>query len=263
MYTFSKKIIYFAENRESSKKVRFSQNAGGIFPKCGHFVKYVKNVGIFPRGPEIFAGAGNFPGAGNFRGGRNFPRGLKNSGNSGAVPRCVTECRNNVYLPKYARNLRVIVTEITHFSRSGEIPGVSENSRRARGGPVGGKSSTSRGKMSKNFGKFRPKMTNFRENSRKFKIFPGTKIPKLPKIPKFGKFRGDKIPRNSEIFKTDLHLTFVIFRVFLKFSGSPRARRFDEIVGGEQIEHVAWENEQKYREISSKSGHFSRKFREI
>ena len=107
--------------------------------------------------------------------------------------------------------------------------------------------------ISRKFPEF-PKISRI---SRKFKIFPGAEIPK------FGKFRGDKIPRNSEIFKTDLHLTFVIFRVFLKFSGSPRARRFDEIVGGEQIEHVAWENEQKYREISSKSGHFSRKFREI
>jgi hypothetical protein len=144
-----------------------------------------------------------------------------------------------------------------------EIPGIPENRRRARAGSVGGKSSTSRGKMNKNLGKFRPKMTNFRENSRKFKIFPGTKISKLPKFPKFGKFRGDKIPRNSEIFKSDLHLTFVIFRVFLKFRGSPRARDFDEISRGEQIEHVAWENEQKYREISSKSGQFSRKFREI
>ena len=110
--------------------------------------------------------------------------------------------------------------------------------------------------ISRNFPKF-PEFSEISRNFPKFKIFPGTKFPK------FGKFRGDKIPRNSEIFKSDLHLTFVIFRVFLKFRGSPRARDFDEISRGEQIEHVAWENEQKYREISSKNGQFSRKFREI
>ena len=51
-----------------------------ISPKCHRFAKCVKNVGIFPRGPEFFRGGPEFfPGAGNIfrRGQKYFSRGTK------------------------------------------------------------------------------------------------------------------------------------------------------------------------------------------